>query len=203
MNATTLMVYYCMRVILYMRAGKPNEGSSVPRGKGSQSHQVVTCESPKVDSKVKGLPNEGAPLIQEKQNGTPDSYFDSNQTCGVSNLLWGLLFVFIASAMTVGNIAAGILVPVQLAMGNVAPANKDAIFYPDVPYYSRDDYRGSGISKVHALKVPLAFRALGVIDSLDFTVRKRVNIYSRIANGSGRLNYGYNVTGVDMGHWGC
>ena len=73
MNTTTLMVYYCMRVVLYMRGGKPNEASSVPGGKGSQSHLVVTCESPKIDSNVKGLPNEGAPLIQEKQNGTPDS----------------------------------------------------------------------------------------------------------------------------------
>ena len=199
MNATTLMVYYCMRVIQYIRGGKPNETSSVPGGKGSQSHLVVTCQSPKNDSNVKGLPDEDAPLIQEKQNRTPDSYFDSNPTRGVSNLLWGLLFVFIASAMTVGNIVAGILVPVQLAMGNVAPANKDAIFYPDVPFYSRDYHRGAGISKLHALKVPSAFRALGVIDSLDVTVRKQVNIDSRTTNGSVRLSYDYNVTGVDMG----
>jgi len=199
MNATTLMVYYCMRVILYMRRGKPNEASSVPGGKGFQPHPAVTRESPKIDSNVVVHTSEDAPLIPEKQNSIPDGYFDSNLKCGVSNLLWGLLFVFIALVMTAGNFAAGILVPVQLAMGNVAPADKDAIFYPNVPYYSRDDDHGAGISKLQSLKVPSAFRALGVAESLDFTVRKRVNLNSITANGSVELNYDYNVTGLDMG----
>ncbi|PUU76524.1 hypothetical protein B9Z19DRAFT_1028671, partial [Tuber borchii] len=132
-------------------------------------------------------------------NGTPDSYFDSTPKGGVTNLLWGLLFVFIALSMSVGNVVAGILVPVQLSIGNVAPAAKHAIFYPDLPFYARGDDMGAGFAKLDSLKVPSALRALGVIEGSTATVRKRVNIDRPTDSGSVGLNYNYTVTGVDMG----
>jgi len=199
MNAMTLMVSYCKRVIFYMIMAKRNEVSSDPDSNRAQSHSAVAGKGLKTDSSITGLTNKGAPLIREKPNGTPDGYFDSTPKCGVSNLLWGLLFVFIALSMSVGNVVAGILVPAQLSMGNVAPAAKHAIFYPDIRFYARDDDNGARFAKLDSFKVPSALRALGVIDSSAATVRKRVNLDRRTASGSVGLNYDYNVTGVDMG----
>ena len=193
MSAMTVMVSYCKRVILYMLGGKPKEASTDSEGKGVQSHPVVTGQCPKTDPNDIGFTNESAPLIQEKHNGTRNGYFDSNPKCGVSNLLWGLLFVCIALAMTIGNVLAGILIPVQLSIGNVAPVAKDAIFYPDVGYYAE-----SKLSKIYSLKVSPALRALAATEGLTDTVRKRVNLEMDIAGGSG-LNYDYKVTGMDMG----
>jgi len=198
MNAMKLMISYCIRVIMYMW-GKHKGTSSDPEDKGILSHPAVTGQAPKTDLNDIGLTNESAPLIHEKQNRVPKGYFGSNPKCGVSNLLWGLLFAFIALAMTVGNAAAGILVPVQLSMGNVAPVAKSAIFYPDVAFYSRSDDNGAGASMIAALKVPPALRALGATEGRGLAIRKRVNLDVQRAGGLGGLHYTYNVTGMDMG----
>jgi len=197
MNATKLMVSYCIRLIQFMW-GKRREASSDPEDKGVQPLPAVTGQAPKTDLNDMGLTSESAPLIQEKQNCPPKGYLDSNPKCGVRNLWWGLLFAFIALAMTVGNAAAGILVPLQLSMGNVAPVHKDVIFYPDVAFYSRNDDNGFGLSKIASLKVPPALRALGATDASDLEMRKRV-LLVLAGGGLGRLDYTYNVTGMDMG----
>jgi len=113
--------------------------------------------------------------------------------------LWGLLTLFIASAFSVGNITAGILVPGQLSMGNVAPPAKDVIFYPDIASYVRLDDNGARMAKLNLLQAPSALRALGAIEISEVAVRDRVHISSGIVGGSVRLSYDYNVTGVDMG----
>ena len=199
MNALTLMVSYCKRVIFYMLRPERDEVSSDPDSNRAQSYPPVAGKGPKTDSNITGLRNEGVPVIQEKPKGTPDGYFDSTPKCGVTNLLWGILFVSIALAMSVGNVAAGILVPVQLSMGNVAPAAKHAIFYPDIPHYFRTNYNGADIAKLYAMTVPSALRALGVIEGSAAKVRKRVHLDKPTASDSVLLNYDYNVTGVDMG----
>jgi len=116
-----------------------------------------------------------------------------------TDLLWGLPFVLIALVMTLGNAAGGVVVPAQLAMGNVVPPAKDAIFYPDVAHLNRTDDGGAGIAILDSLKAPSALRALGTIEVSEATVLKRVHIESRIDGGSALLSYDYNVTGVDMG----
>ena len=116
-----------------------------------------------------------------------------------TDLPWGLPFVFIALVMTLGNAAAGVVVPAQLAMGNVVPPAKDVIFYPDVAHLNRTDDGGAGIAILDSLKAPSALRALGTIEVSQATVRKRVHIDSRTDGGSAGLNYNYTVTGVDMG----
>jgi len=117
----------------------------------------------------------------------------------VGHRLWSLLTLFIAFAFSVGNIAAGILVPGQLSMGNVAPPAKDAIFYPDIASYVRFDDNNAGIAKLNLLQAPSALRALGAIQVSNATALERVHIDSGIVGGSARLSYDYNVTGVDMG----
>ena len=57
MSAMKLMVYYCMRVILYMR-GKPKEVSSDPEGKGVQSCPAVAGPALKTDLNDIGLTND-------------------------------------------------------------------------------------------------------------------------------------------------
>jgi len=134
-------------------------------------------------------------VIRRPSSKTPGSILDG------SNLSWGLLFLFLAFSLTFGNILAGILVPVQLSMGNVAPPAKKAIFYPDVALYSRTDDNGAGQSKLDSLKAPSALRALGSVEAADddVSVRDRVHIENRNSGGSAYLSYNYNVTGVDMG----
>ena len=51
----------------------------------------------------------------------------SNWGCGKSNLMWGILLAVLASAMTIENVASGIVVLVQLLMGNFAPPDLDVI----------------------------------------------------------------------------
>ena len=116
-----------------------------------------------------------------------------------TDLPWGLPFVFIALVMTLGNAAAGVVVPAQLAMGNVVPPAKDVIFYPDVAHLNRNDDDGAGIAKLDSLKAPSALRALGTIEVSEAIVGKRVHIESGINDDSASLDYDYNVTGVDMG----
>ena len=41
--------------------------------------------------------------------------------------MWGILLAFLASAMTIENVASGIVVLVQLLMGNFAPPDLDVI----------------------------------------------------------------------------
>ena len=194
MSATTVMVSYCKKVILYMLGGKPKEASTDSEGKGLQSRPVVTGQCPKTDPNDIGFTNESAPLSQDKHKGTRETYFDSDPKCGVSNLLWGILFVFIALAMTIGNVLAGILVPVQLSIGNVAPVAKDAIFYPVMKYDTESEF-----SKINSLQVSPALRALAATEGLADAVRKRVNLNMKMAGGSVLLNYDYKVTGRDMG----
>ncbi|PUU77236.1 hypothetical protein B9Z19DRAFT_1065980 [Tuber borchii] len=116
-----------------------------------------------------------------------------------TDLTWGLPFVFIALVMTLGNAAAGVVVPPQLAMGNVVPPAKDVIFYPDVAHLNRTDDGRAGIAILESLKAPSALLALVTIEVSEATVRKRVHIESGINGDSANVDYDYNVTGVDMG----
>jgi len=115
------------------------------------------------------------------------------------DLKWGLPLVFLALAMVLGKAAAGVLVPAQLAMGNVAPVAKDAIFYPDVASNTQDNHNSSATAGLDSLKVPSALRALGAIEVAEDRALKRVLIDHETSGDSARLSYDYNVTGVDMG----
>jgi len=199
MNAITLMASYCIRVIHYMLGDNPAEGPSGLEAKGAQSHQGVAGQGSKTGSNDICPTIESVLLVREEQNRTSEGSAPSNAKCRVSDLLWGLLFVFIALAMTVGNIIAGILVPVQLSMGNVAPPAKDAIFYPDITLYGTGVGNVTGVPRLVPLFSPPVLRALGSIEASEVTVRKRVNVVVQTVDGSSEATYNYSVTGVDMG----
>jgi len=200
MNAMTFMASYCKRVILHMIGDNPAEAPSGLGANGVQSHPGVAVQNTKTGSDDIFPTIESVPPVREEQNGTSEGSAASSAKCGVSDLLWGLLFVFIALAMAVGNVIAGILVPVQLAMGNVAPAAKDAIFYPDLDLYRLADDGGVGSSRLGALFAPSVLRALGSIEAPKVTARKRVKVDVRTEeDGNVLATYNYSVTGVDMG----
>jgi len=199
MNAMTLMGSYCKRVILHKIGDNPVEAPSGSGAKGAQSHPGVAGQDSKTGSDDICPTIESVSPIREKQIDPSEVPSTSNARCGVSDLLWGLLFAFIALAMTVGNVIAGILVPAQLSVGNVAPPAKDAIFYPDLLLYGLAPDNGTGISKLNSLFAPSALRALGSIEASGVTVRKRVYVDVQTYGGSSYANYNYNVTGVDMG----
>ena len=192
-DSMKIMASHCKREILNMLGRKPKDVSSVPESKRAQPSRVY--QSPDTRSNDNSPPKEITEVTEEEQNQTLENASLSNPRRGARNLWWGLLFIFIALAMTVGNLVAGILVPAQLLMGNVAPVAKDAIFYPDIDRYFWGNDNGTGFAKLNLLKAPSAVRALGAVELSESTVRKRVDIESDLEN----LRYGYNVTGVDMG----
>ena len=199
MNAMKLMASYCRRVTQYMLKGNPTESPSGSGAKRALSHEGAAGQGSKIGSNDICPTIESVLPVRVEQNMTSEGSTVPNAKCGISDLLWSLLFVFIALAMTVGNVIAGILVPVQLSMGNVAPPAKDAIFYPNILLYSIPNDNGAGFSKLSSLFAPSALRALGSIEASKATVRKRVQIDFQTVSGSARALYSYHVSGVDMG----
>jgi len=182
-----------------MLGDDPAEATSDLEAKGAQPHQGVADRGSETGSSQKCPTIESVSTVREKQNGTSEGPPAFNAKCGVSDLLWGLLFVFIALAMAVGNVIAGILVPVQLSMGSVAPPAKDAIFYPDLLLYGSADDNGTGGSRLGSLFAPSALRTLGSIEASKVTARERVKVDVKTDGGSAHATYNYSVTGVDMG----
>jgi len=119
---------------------------------------------------------------------------------GRKDLLWGLPFVFIALVVVLGNAAASVLVPAQLAMGNVAPVAKDVIFYPNFANNTQHNLTSSEIRRLDSLKVLPALRALAAVEVARGSARRRVYIdIDGEFSDSFHASYDYNVTGVDMG----
>ena len=212
MNATMLMASYCMRTMSFMIWGKPEKLKKHDldtAAKGYQSDQAAASQGPGAESKeITAMAGSGSHDL-EKQGllgwTQADRSSDSGGKYGVSNLLWGLLFAFIAFGISVGNIFAGIFVPVQLSMGNVVSPATDVIFYPDIAHYTKQNDGGAALAKLDSLKAPSALRSLGSIEATDVTVRERVYLYKTLPpkgvepNLWAGLDYNYNVTGVDMG----
>jgi len=198
-NAMTLMISYCKRVIQHMFGDNPAEAPSDPEAEGARSHQGAAGPDSKTGSDGICPTVESVPPLRKNRNGTSEASSSPNAKCGVRDLLWGLLFIFIALAMTVGNVIAGILVPVQLAMGNVAPPAKDSIFYPDFELYISADDNGAGSSRLGSLFAPSVLRALGSTEASKVTASGRVKVDVQTDGDSVKATYNYSVTGVDMG----
>ncbi|PUU77237.1 hypothetical protein B9Z19DRAFT_1050578 [Tuber borchii] len=193
MNASLLMISYCKRMWRYSSENKKKGASSNTAAQGDPQHPPPAS----TDEVEKADPGQVSTRLLPEQASNPKS--------PRSNMWWGLLFLLIALAMSAGNIISGLFVPVQLTMGNVAPAAKDAIFYPDVPGLSKTDDNGAGAAKLDSLRAPSTLRALGSIEASDVTVRNRVHL-EELATPRGQhasdwagLRYNYDVTAVDMG----
>ncbi|CUS12874.1 unnamed protein product [Tuber aestivum] len=208
MNAAVLMFEFCKRMILL----RPAQDAEDNAEKGVQNTSPGNSPRPNGDtldpdnppkpdnqdtiSSSEGQLGEGGQITRGRTEPAPN--------IRRSNLWWGILFFFIAASMSLGNIAAGILIAGELLMGSVAPPAKDSIFYPDFKQYSVKDDNGAGPAKLISLRAPAAFRAIGAIESSEVTVRRKVTLEPmQVPEGQkeqwkGR-NYSYNVTGVDMG----
>ena len=126
----------------------------------------------------------------------------SNWGRGKSNLLWGILLAFLASAMTIENVASGIVVLVQLLMGNFAPPDWDVIFYPDVAHFTRTGITDGAYAQLDSLKSRSALYLLESLGASDVTIQKQVGLIpphgGLAASHWVGWNYSYDVTGVDM-----
>ncbi|PWW75966.1 hypothetical protein C7212DRAFT_357791 [Tuber magnatum] len=208
MNAATLMFEFCKRMIF---ADPEPNGKNDPEGGNSAAASGGGARSDGAAAGGDRDPSSGHPdsISKSKQpsnekQGT-EHQPESTPPSRSSNLWWGILFFLLAATMSVGNIAAGILVAGELLMGNVAPPAKEEIFYPDYNLYTAAGDNGAGLSKLTSLRAPAALRAIGAIEASDVTVRDRVSL-DTIPAPDGQsssdwmgLSYAYNVTGVDMG----
>ncbi|KAK5989457.1 hypothetical protein PT974_10976 [Cladobotryum mycophilum] len=109
-----------------------------------------------------------------------------------------LLLIFAAWA---AQTALNIVVPPLLILGNAAPVNPEAIYIPDL---GESDTNLQAVTRF-ALETPWALRALGSADQANADLHDKVK-FSLIPEGSSadgesilRLNYEYNVTGLDFG----
>ncbi|RPB01274.1 hypothetical protein L873DRAFT_1803759 [Choiromyces venosus 120613-1] len=201
-HAATMMLDYCLKMMF-------------PNRKSNHNTSKSTSDPKKIEPAQNGAPTADGPdpiptshnVSDPEKGATTQTSQDPSQDApsSRSNMWWGFLFFLLAAAMSLGTNAAGILVPSELLMGNVAPPQKDVIFYPDVPHYNVPDDNGAGRAKLTSLKAPAALRAIGAIESSDVTVRDRVFL-ERVVEPEGvdptrfkTLKYSYNVTAVDMG----
>lgn len=101
--------------------------------------------------------------------------------------LYDGIMMLIALILVVGGIFAGIVVPANLEMGNVAPANPQSVFFavPEIGNYSQS-------LMAQKVTAPAAQRAVGVVEYAKTQLRERVNF-------SGISSYEFNVSGVDFG----
>ncbi|GAP84078.1 hypothetical protein SAMD00023353_0601470 [Rosellinia necatrix] len=105
------------------------------------------------------------------------------------------LFLFSVSFF-IASVAAGILVPALLIIGSAAPAQPDAVYFPEEPT-TRGGAEGL---KYQALKAPAAMRAVGaaqagLADSVSVNMRPIPAGEKPIL----QVDYSYEITGRDFG----
>jgi len=133
---------------------------------------------------------------KETDPTTPDTGGRDWKTFGLA----AFLFFFQLLVFAGGN-TAGIIIPTELLMGNVAIVNPSAIFFPAV---------GGGTTtrshEAHArLTTVAAFQAIGTVQYSEGTLRERVTFGQNpiTVDADGRANlqfdYRYNLTGYDFG----
>ncbi|KAF8535238.1 hypothetical protein BDD12DRAFT_808730 [Trichophaea hybrida] len=108
---------------------------------------------------------------------------------------------FIALCCVVAGNAVNILVAGNLEVGNLAPARPSSVYIPDIRSTNNEDR-----ARFQAILGPATLRAIGSSEAAEVTVRKRLNIVSKLSvtepgdvNPHFALNYNYSITGRDMG----
>ncbi|RPB01275.1 hypothetical protein L873DRAFT_1803761 [Choiromyces venosus 120613-1] len=203
-GASWMMMGFCKNMALLIKDTKspskdPANAAPGAENTGSTATGGVTHAGLENDRNLDAIhhQNNGEKRDNESRAGTPTPHRGSN-------LCWGIVFLCLTVAMSVGKVAAGVLITGGFLMGNVAPAQKDAIFYPDVSY-DREDNNPTGRTSLTSLKAPAALRIIGAIEASDVAVRTRVDLDRIPAPNSEdptkyrMVNYAYNVTRVDMG----
>ena len=124
----------------------------------------------------------------------------ANRTKKWAGIWYGLLFCLLALAVFGTSIAMGIVAPSLVQIGNVAPVRPSTVFYPTTPASDADRLRDFG------LRAPSVMRALGSVEAAAVTLREKVTIklnqeYDTPASSERNigLDYGYSLSGVDLG----
>jgi hypothetical protein len=112
------------------------------------------------------------------------------------------VWVFVAFAILVVNYALPILVAPYIYLGNAAPVASDAIYAPSLSL----SFSPAENIKLHALDVPSALRAAGSAQMANKNTLAKVSVdepdilqYTNGGEPIMRINYRYNMTGVDFG----
>lgn len=115
---------------------------------------------------------------------------------GAYDIIFLVAAIIAAAATEIG----ATLIPSNLAMGSVAPANPESVFYA-----TSNEVGGS--IRIQQTRAPSAQRAMGTVESAREQLKERVNISPRQRmdwtgpNGEviEQTTYNYNVTGLDFG----
>ncbi|KAG7290339.1 hypothetical protein NEMBOFW57_000339 [Staphylotrichum longicolle] len=117
-----------------------------------------------------------------------------------SDFWYAFGFCFLALAVYGSSIAMGIVAPSLVQIGNVAPVRPSTVFYPATPADSAQELRDFG------LRAPSVMRALGSVEAAAVTLRLKVTVkqgrdYQPLPTGDRNisLDYGYSLSGVDLG----
>ncbi|KAH0612137.1 uncharacterized protein H6S33_010189 [Morchella sextelata] len=105
--------------------------------------------------------------------------------------LFDVAMIVVAFSLVFGGIFAGVVVPANLELGNVAPANPQSVFFA-IPDLNNTEQQ----SVAERVRAPSAQRAVGVVEYAKNQLRERVTFYiseDKVAS------YQFNVTGVDFG----
>ena len=110
-----------------------------------------------------------------------------------------LLFAIISA--WAASMAAGILVPSQIFLGNAAPVNPRSVYVPSNNYSTFPE-----LYDIFALDIQPSLRAAGAALVANQTLRNKVVVGEPIPLGRyedlgpiQQINYSYNVTGADLG----
>ncbi|KAK3329138.1 hypothetical protein B0H66DRAFT_526531 [Apodospora peruviana] len=113
---------------------------------------------------------------------------------------YGVIVAIVAVCIYIGSIVTGIIGPLYLQIGNVAPVRPTSVFYPKDP--GQEDAQAN--LQNFGLLAPGALRAIGSVESASEEVRAQVLIddgpLDKTPDGlSMWLSYKYKVSGVDFG----
>jgi hypothetical protein len=116
-------------------------------------------------------------------------------TLGLTTVLWLIVFMVFGASF-----AAGIVIPSELMMGNMARVNPNVIFYPAIlPTNSTALQREAN----NRLARAAAFRAIGTVEISEGILQQRIKFGNSLrlsSNGADiSLDYTYNITGFDFG----
>lgn len=127
-------------------------------------------------------------------------YFNSSS----ADFWYGLALATIAFCVYCGSLALGIVGPSLVQVGSVAPVRPSIVYYPITPPPGPGGYADQ--LEEFGMRAPGVLRALGSVEAAKVTMRSRVTFDYNYNHGTWRtnepihqLNYGYRVSGVELG----
>ncbi|CUS12877.1 unnamed protein product, partial [Tuber aestivum] len=187
LNIAMAMLKYIEEMMLYLRKTPKEKRQRKNRGEANRGQDVKVPDAEITDA------------------GIPDAEISDADIPGVGHLCLAIVLVVVFFGFYLMDFAIGAIVGAKIIVGNVAPANANKVFYPDINTLERQGDT-TGLLRVKSMRIDSAFRAIAATESPDPQARrKRVTIEmadsqdGQTASPLSNLNYSYNVTGVDMG----